>query len=180
MEEIELIKKILRGERELFKEIVEKYQGFVYNLSYWLLKDKTEAEDVTQEVFTKLYFNLKKFNFKSTLKNWLYKIVTNHCKDKLRRKKINALSLEETSYQPLYKMGYYVTSNPVEENEYYSLLLRKYVNELPEKYKTILIMHYFENKDYKEIAKAMKIPYSTVRVYIFRARKVLYKKLKHS
>jgi RNA polymerase sigma-70 factor (ECF subfamily) len=177
VEDKELVKNILKGNKELFREIVEKYQEFVYNLSYWLLRDKTDAEDATQEVFIKLYLNLKKFNFRHTFKNWLYKIVTNHCKDKLRRKKVEAVALEENLHQPASAGSY--TNNPNTENPYHILLLRNCINELPEKYKTILIMYYFENKDYKEIAKITKLPYSTVRVHLFRARKILYKKLKH-
>ncbi|MEA2005391.1 MAG: RNA polymerase sigma factor, partial [Acidobacteriota bacterium] len=97
MEEKELIQLSQQGNDEAFEALVKKYQRKVFQLAFSITQDRTNADDIAQEVFLKAYIYLPKFKFKSSLGTWLYQITVNHVKDYFRKtKKIKLISLEDT------------------------------------------------------------------------------------
>ncbi len=82
--DLDLITRAQRGDHRAFRDLVVKYQHFAYTIAYRFVGSSMEAEDVTQEVFIKLWKNIGKYKSDSKLTTWLYRIVTNHCLDHLK------------------------------------------------------------------------------------------------
>ena len=86
LDELQLIQKAKRGQDEAFEVLVARYFKLVYNFAFGFLKNRTDAEDATQETFVKLWKNLSKFNEDKAFRSWLYEIAKNTCLDMLRKK----------------------------------------------------------------------------------------------
>ena len=84
-----------------FREIVERYQSKVYSIIYGILRNRNDAEDIAQQVFAKIYFSIKNFDFRSSLLTWIYKITVNECYDYLRKKRVRKLVYESDFHQPM-------------------------------------------------------------------------------
>lgn len=94
-EEKELLLRLQAGEREAFRELVLRYQHRLYDLLYRMLRNRTETEDALQEVFLQAYRGLPRFDGRSSLYTWLYRIATNTALMRLRRWRLKTVSLEE-------------------------------------------------------------------------------------
>ena len=77
-----------------FREIVERYQAKVFSIIYGILRNHNDAEDIAQQVFSKIYFSIRNFDFRSSLLTWIYKITVNECYDYLRKKRVRKLVYE--------------------------------------------------------------------------------------
>ena len=83
-EELDLIERAKDGDSQAFRKLVERHQRFVYSVAHRFTNNGSEAEDIAQEVFLKLWKNLKNYKQDIKLTTWLYKIITNHCLDYLK------------------------------------------------------------------------------------------------
>jgi len=189
MDEIELIKKIKRGNKELFSEIVNKYKRVVYNHAYSFLRNKEEAEDTAQEIFTTIYKNIKSFREESKLGTWIYRITVNICKNKLKQlKRKNQNIIEEIP-----EWDEDSEENPIEEklkdkdertpdnvlvSDEIKKIVFKRMGELAEEQRKVLILRDIDGLSYEEIGKILKLSVSAVKSKIFRARENLREKLK--
>lgn len=177
------IKKALKGDQIAYRAILKKYHDQVYNLLYRMVHDKDEVEDLTQEAFIKAFNSLKNFNEEFAFSTWLYKIATNNCIDYIRKKKLATFSIDKPLES---KDGEY--SFEIPDTNYLpdkdliagqrTRILEEAVNALPEKYRQVILMRHTEDKDYQEIADELHLPLGTVKAHIFRAREILYKRLK--
>jgi len=77
-----------------FREVVERYQAKVFSIIYGILRNHNDAEDIAQQVFSKVYFSIRNFDFRSSLLTWIYKITVNECYDYLRKKRVRKLVYE--------------------------------------------------------------------------------------
>src|ERR1017187_7153624 len=93
-EEAALVKRVQARDEIAFREIVERYQAKVFSIIYGILRNRNDAEDISQQVFAKIYFSIKNFNFQSSLLTWIYKITVNECYDYLRKKRVRKLVYE--------------------------------------------------------------------------------------
>src|ERR1700737_2997704 len=89
-----LVRRIQANDEVAFREIVERYQAKVFSIIYGILRNRNDAEDIAQQVFAKVYFSLKNFDFRSSLLPWIYKITVNECYDYLRKKRVRKLVYE--------------------------------------------------------------------------------------
>jgi RNA polymerase sigma factor (sigma-70 family) len=162
------IKQVLSGDDNAFSILVDLYKNRVFSLAYRMISSQEESEDLSQEVFLKVYSNLKYYDPKKAgFSTWIYRITYNQCVDYLRRKK-NTIPLEEKilpvfSETPEEKV---ITSEKMQS-------LNKAVNKLPEVYRIPLILYHFHGLSYKEICQVMDVPMSIVKNRLFRARKML-------
>ncbi len=183
LEDSDLIHRALRGERTAFKRLMKKYHDQIHNLIARIIRDKQQVEDLTQEVFVKAFGSLKHFNEEYAFSTWLYKIATNSSIDYIRKRKLETFSIDkpialeesdftfelpDTTYQPDKNLIQRQRTNLIEEA----------INNLPEKYKRVIILRHTEDRDYAEIAKMLKLPIGTVKAHIFRARELLNKYLR--
>jgi RNA polymerase sigma factor (sigma-70 family) len=183
LSDIELVKQALNGNDSAYTELMNRYKKKVEIIVSRLVKKEFDVEDLVQEIFTKAFTSLSTFKSEFSFSTWLYKIATNHCIDHIRKRKISIYSLDEEleleedtvhreipdwSKTPDYELL------RKEKNE----IIHQAINSLPEHYRKVIILRHFEDKSYEEIAKELKLPIGTVKVHLFRARELLYKKLK--
>lgn len=173
MQDEELIQTILQGHGENYALMVERYQAQIYRTAYYYTQNVEDARDLTQEIFIKAYNNLTKFKLTSAFSTWLYRIAVNHCLDWNRKKKIH---FEETAYLDNLSSP---ESSPEELflQQEKAAEIQKAVRCLPELYRTILILYYFENFTPQQIADILAISKRTVETRLYRGRIMLRAKI---
>lgn len=183
MDEKELIKKIIKGEKEYFREIINKYKNVVYNHSRNFLRNTQEAEDATQEIFINIFNNLKKFRGDSKLSTWIYRITVNTCKNKLKQmKRIKANIMEEMTDEDNDESKKVLEDiKEDEEKEPDNIFAQKNLRSviyknmktLSDEQRNVIILRDIDGLSYEEIAKIMKTSVSAVKSKLFRARENL-------
>src|ERR1041385_8239945 len=93
-EEAALVRRVQARDEMAFREIVERYQSKVFSIIFGILRNHNDAEDIAQQVFSKIYFSIRNFDFRSSLLTWIYKITVNECYDYLRKKRVRRLVYE--------------------------------------------------------------------------------------
>src|SRR5579859_5078987 len=93
-EEAALVRRVQAKDEMAFREVVERYQSKVYSIIFGILRNRNDAEDIAQQVFAKIYFSIRNFDFRSSLLTWIYKITVNECYDYLRKKRVRKLVYE--------------------------------------------------------------------------------------
>lgn len=181
--DLELVKRAQRGERGAFDLLVLRYQHKVVKLVARLLRDPTEAEDVSQEAFVKAYRALGSFRGDSAFYTWLYRIAVNTARNSIASRQRRPLDYEadlSENEQSAVESRMRHTDTP--EANVLSEEIRRTVNEaveeLPEDLRTAIILREVEGLSYEEIAAAMDCPVGTVRSRIFRAREAIDRNLK--
>src|SRR5438045_8102952 len=89
-----LVRRAQEGEEAAFREILSRYQAKVFSIIHGIVRHRNDTEDIAQQVFAKVYFSIRKFDFRSSLITWIYKITVNECYDYLRKKKVRKLVYE--------------------------------------------------------------------------------------
>jgi RNA polymerase sigma-70 factor (ECF subfamily) len=172
IESRELIERILAGEKRAYGIIVNKHSRLVSHIIGRLVKNREDAEDVCQEVFTRAYVNLRSFQFESKFSTWLAAIAYNTGINYLQRKKIPVVDNEPGN-------DISVSFSCDDEYERYdiSARLQEEIDRLPAMYGVILVLFHLEEMCYQQIAEIMKIPSGTVKSYLFRGRRMLKDRL---
>ena len=178
-----LVKKLKSGDEAAFNEFVRLYSKKLYYLCLKILQNERDAEDTVQNAFVKAYLNISKFEEKSSLSTWLYRITVNVCNDFLRKKKReNLVPLYNTDDDDKeYELGIADEKENVEEkiieNER-KTELHKAIGKLKPKHKELIVLRDLEGLSYEEIAKILNMNVGTVKSGINRARAALLEKLK--
>lgn len=180
MDENDIIIKVQRGNTEAFSSIVDLYKNRVFACAYKFTNDYSEAQDLSQEIFIKIFNNISSFRFESSLSTWIYKIATNKCIDYKRKKKIKISSFNEAynkESSPDIKLSSKDRSpEEIVISDEKQREVHKAIYDLPEIYKTVIIMYHFNELSYREISKILKVPEKTVETRLYRARQLLKKK----
>ncbi|MDH4223042.1 MAG: sigma-70 family RNA polymerase sigma factor [candidate division Zixibacteria bacterium] len=173
-----LVRRILDGDKESFRIIVNENQRLVSHIVFRMVYNKTDREDLCQEVFLKVYKNLSQFHFGAKISSWIARITYNTCLDFLKKKKHPAsdtVSFEDVENQDL--TGDYTSPDESVKREEMSTFLHREIEMMPPNYQTILTLYHLEDLSYTEISKIMQIPEGTVKSHLFRARKLLKERL---
>lgn len=178
-----MITEALAGSQQAYRILTEKHQSSVFHIIYKIVRDKETANDLVQETFMKAFSSLASYRSEYRFSTWLYKIAANCSIDFLRKKKINALSLDQELETKDGKVGIEVPDysyHPEKELERKEtrFSIEDAIESLPKKYKEVIIYRHKDDKSYEEIADLLDIPVGTVKARIFRARELLKKKLK--
>lgn len=175
MSDKELIQKIIDGDTAAFKGLMEKYQLQVFRVVMGFVHSKEDAEDVTQDVFVKVYQSLPKFRGDSEFSTWLYRVAVNMSINYINRNKKNTLlqSLEEVFYKI---SGDKTPLDELEDSER-DQRIRKAIDTLPEKQRTAFILSRYEELPQKRIASIMNTTEGAVEQLLQRAKTNLQKKL---
>lgn len=178
-----LVAKSQKGDRAAFEKLVRLYSKYVYTNAFFILRDSHEAEDVSQEVFVKVFLSIKNFRGLSSFKTWLRKLTINTCIDKLRiksrtiDKKISLETLEEG-----YEVVFTDLNHNIEKNFFSKETVKEVLNiivNLEESYRVPLILRDLQDYSYREISNLIKKPIGTVKTNIHRARKIIKDKMKY-
>lgn len=135
----------------------------VFTLCYRLVSSAEDAEDLTQEVFTKVYFNLKKFEERSAFSSWLYRIAYNHCLNFLDKRKRERTGISEYAAEKKTRAVSDLSENVSEK-------LQHVLNQLSEEHRSVLIMKYVMELGIKEISEISEVGLSAVKMRLLRAR----------
>jgi len=182
------IEKILSGDMAAFRDFVDEYQRLVCHVVFRMVLNESDREELSQEVFVKIYQNLGKFEFKSKLSTWIAKVAYNTCINYLKKKKIPL-------YDDLAEAGFsspgesaadpYIETVAGESRGQDDLMmtqelnqfLHAEINRLPVQYRTVLTLYHLDELSYKEIGEIVNLPEGTVKSYLFRARKLLKERM---
>ena len=174
--DVDLVRSAQKGDLKAFEELVARHRDKVYGRAYSMMRNEDEALDLSQDAWVKGWQRLGQFQGDSSFATWMTRIVINLCLDQLRRQKrqrsesIEAMD-EDTGgverQMPVF------TPNPTEGMELAEARTRidRALGQLSEEHRTVLVLHEFEELEYKEIAKRMKCSIGTVMSRLFYARR---------
>ena len=156
------------GDTDAFAKLVEAYQVAVYNLCFRMLGNHFEAEDASQETFMRAYKYIKTYDNKRSFSTWILSIAAHYCIDQLRKKRLNITHLEDNPYQELPDPG----PNPevsLSDSEQQKRI-RTLLTVLSDTDRAAVIMFYWYEFSYEEIAAALNLSISAVKSRLHRAR----------
>jgi len=182
-----LIERLRARDQAAFNEIVRLYEGRVYNLVYRMLGNREEARDVGQEVFITVFKAIHLFRGESKFSTWLYRIATNHCKNRLkylgRRAVFPKTPLDDLSEREQLDSASMSTSAAVErpdrllEGLEVERLVQEALEELDEDHRLLIVLRDVQNLSYQEISEITQLAEGTVKSRLHRARAALRERL---
>jgi len=170
------VRRATSGDEEAFSRLVEAYQRPVYSLAYRMLGNGVEAEDAAQDTFLRVYKRLDSYNPEYKLSSWILSIASHHCVDRIRKRRGGILSTEEI-------MGWRWIADSRPKPEERSLAnerdaeVRALLQELPTQYRLVIILRYWQDQSYEDIAHITESTVSAVKSRLHRARKMMASKL---
>ena len=174
----ELVARCQRGDKAAFARLVNATQSDVYNLAYSVLRDHGEAQDMSQEVYVRVWRALPNFRGEAKFRSWLYRITVNACLNRKRRlrKQLEVVDSEDL----LQRLPSPYSSDPAKEamRRDREEFIWSVVDRLSEKYRLVITMFYRQELSYAEIADLLAIPLGTVKAHLNRARQALAKLLR--
>ncbi len=179
-DEAVLVRRVQARDEIAFKEFVDRYQAKVFSIIHGILRNHNDAEDIAQQVFTKVYFSIRNFDFRSSLLTWIYKITVNECYDYLRKKRVRKLVYEsdftdeEAARMDRSEPG--VERSPsIETTLARRDLAVKLLAKVSEEDRSLLMLKEVEGHSVDELARMTGMNENTIKVKLFRARQKLLK-----
>jgi RNA polymerase sigma-70 factor (ECF subfamily) len=178
MEDAQIIRKVLKGDREEYALILERYQKPILNFIYRFYGNYDLAQELTQETFLRAYQFLKSYDQKRKFSTWLYTVARNLCIDEMKKRKPGReISLDQAL--PSVELKGQGESRIKNDPSYLCIRgeedarLMKALDQLESSRREVLILFYFQGLSYQEIGETLSVPVSTVKIRIFRAKKSL-------
>jgi RNA polymerase sigma-70 factor (ECF subfamily) len=183
--ETALISRALGGDQRAYTELTNRFRSAVYQIVYKIVRERETANDLVQETFMKAFASLATYRSEYRFSTWLYKIAANSSIDHLRKKRIQALSLDrkvetKDGHVEIDVPDYSYHPGRELERKEQRLSIEEAIRALPDKYREVIVYRHKDDKSYEEIADLLNIPVGTVKARIFRARELLKKKLKNA
>lgn len=179
-EDAALVKRLRSGDDFALNEIMHRYKERVYRLSWRYVGNEDSALDVTQETFTKLYFNIDKYNSDYKFSTWVFQIAVNLCRDHLRKNKNHARNVSLDALNESGSGDWQRSDENIEAgflSRQQLTLLRREIDLLPDTLKEAFILFAVEEKPQAECAEILNVSAKTVETRVYRARKILSEKL---
>ncbi|MEO0079456.1 MAG: sigma-70 family RNA polymerase sigma factor [candidate division WOR-3 bacterium] len=178
----ELVRRVQAGNSDAFEELVRRYERKVYNITYRLLGNESDASEALQDTFLRAFRFLPKFKFKSSFYTWLYRIATNVCLTRLRKRKSpETVSLDEPVDEDGELSLEIADSKFSPEQVFQQRLLREKLQEaieaLPEEYRTVIVLRDLEGLSNEEVSKVLKLSVPAVKSRLHRGRLALRERL---
>ena len=173
-----LVKRIVGGDQAAYREFVIRYERLVRHVVFRMLPNEADREDVSQDVFLKIYENLSGFKFNSRISTWVARIAYNTCLNHLEKKRVPLVGdcVSEDQTTDSWCDEKQSTEGFAEERDV-SVKICSEIDKLPVIYGTILSLFHLQEMHYNEIAGILSMPEGTVKSYLFRARKMLKERL---
>ncbi|MEJ6982295.1 sigma-70 family RNA polymerase sigma factor [Pedobacter sp. P351] len=174
-----LVMRAKDGDQKAYAELMQRYKDSIYFMALKMVNNKDDSMDLTVETFGKAFENIDKYKPDFAFSTWLFRIATNNCIDFIRKKRLKMVSInsmvdDEGDERPLQIKS--DTLNPEETSikKQQQEQLKIIVDKLPQRYKTLIVLRYFEELSYEEIAQQLDLPLGTVKAQLFRARDLLH------
>jgi RNA polymerase sigma factor (sigma-70 family) len=182
-----LVKKAFKGDQEAYTELMTNYKDSLYFMLLKMTNNATDAEDLTIEAFGKAFKNIHSYSPDFAFSTWLFRIATNSAIDYIRKKKQMNLSIDKPYLEEEggSEISQNIGSDIHDPEELYMIdqkkeLMREIVEKLKPHYKKLVLLRYFDEFSYEEIAEELNLPLGTVKAKLFRAREFLHNILKDS
>lgn len=181
-----LIRRLKERDEAAFRELVETYSDRVFNMTYRMLGNREEAEDVSQEVFITVFKSIDTFRGDAKFSTWLYRVTANHCKNRIkylaRRHDRSRAEFDERIDRKAAAGG---TTAPSEiqrpdqqvEGAQTAVMIQTLIAELDEDHRVLIVLRDIEELSYDEICQITELPEGTVKSRLHRARQALRKKI---
>jgi RNA polymerase sigma-70 factor (ECF subfamily) len=176
-----IVEKAKRGDKAAFEQLVKLYSKYVFTTAFFMMRDSHDAEDISQEVFVKVFLSIKNFRGLSSFKTWIRKLTVNTCIDKLR---IKAKTADKKVGLEAFEESYEVIFPSFNHNLERNFLTRETLKEvldiivkMDESYRIPLILRDLQDYSYREISILINKPIGTVKTNIHRARKIIKDKV---
>ena len=181
LEDADLVREALDGNQLSFQLLVERYQGRLFGLARHYTRSVVEVEDIVQDAFLKAYSRLDTFQHQSSFYTWLYRITTNTILDFMKRRGRNPVTTVEDPDITVGAAPERNVTRPDARLEAHEIteITREVLDEMPEIFRTALVLREFEDLSYQEIADQLEISIGTVESRLFRARARFKQKLLH-
>ncbi len=174
-----LVELVLGGDQNVFAVLVERYKDAVQNLAYRMLGNVTEAEDVTQEAFVRAYTQLATYKPAHKFSTWLLSIASHLSIDQLRRRRFLALPLEDVPFlEWIVDAGVSPEQSALRSEQHDEV--QEYLQRLPAKYRAVIVLRYWHDFSYDEIANALNLTPALVKARLHRARELLARYMQNS
>ena len=179
-DEAALVRRVQAQDELAFREIVERYQSKVYSIIYGILRNRNDAEDIAQQVFAKIYFSIRNFDFRSSLLTWIYKITVNECYDYLRKRRVRKL-VYESDFSPDESLRMENSepatdqAPPIDHKLAQQDLIMKLLSKISEEDRSLLLLKEVEGHSVEELSEMTGMNENTIKVKLFRARQKLVK-----
>jgi RNA polymerase sigma-70 factor (ECF subfamily) len=168
--DLDIVRSVKQGNANAFGELIERYESKLTRYLKRFLQDEDAIADVLQDTLIKAYIHIQSFNEGYTFSSWVYRIAHNEAINAIKKKK----SIPFSWFEPETLLPYFAYDDKIEQvldQEVLKKDLEKVLAKLSPSYREILILFFFEELSYKEIALVLKIPISSVGVRINRAKK---------
>jgi RNA polymerase sigma-70 factor (ECF subfamily) len=178
-----LLRRLRDRDERAFRELVETHRDRVFNITYRMLGDRAEAEDVAQEVFISVFKTIDTFREEARFSTWLYRVTVNHCKNRIkylaRRHDRDRDELDETSHETNGAAGVprHVQPDRALEGAQLEVLLQEAIAHLDDDQRVVVVLRDVEDLSIEEICEITGLPDGTVKSRLHRARLVLRKRL---
>jgi RNA polymerase sigma-70 factor (ECF subfamily) len=170
-----LIRSFRAGDEAAFDRLFARHQEYVYNVCLGILANPDDARDCTQETFLRVYRKVGEFRAEAAFSTWLYRVTVNVCVGQLRKRPRNSMaSLEDENVREIADDGPELWSGPAREVD--ELKVRAVVAELPEDYRVVLVLRYFQDLSYDEMVQVLGYNMSQLKVKLHRARRAFAKR----
>lgn len=163
---------VINGDTHAFSILIDRYKDLVFTLTLRMLKNREEAEEVSQDTFIKVYKSLNKFKGDSKFSTWIYKVAYNACLDRIKKNKkfLNDVSIDTFTTNQIKSIDNALDNLEIKERE---KAIQSCMDLLPSDDSFLLTLYYFEELSLDEIAKIMQITPNNVKVKLFRSRNKL-------
>ncbi|WP_127138543.1 RNA polymerase sigma factor [Flagellimonas oceanensis] len=168
----QLISEMRKGNTRAFSDLVDSYKDMVFTLSVRMLGNREEAEEVSQDVFIKVFKSLQNFKGDSKLSTWVYRIAYNTCLDRIRKIKKKRIHTDLEHIDQIAYADLDTAFQKMLETER-SELINQCLSKLSAEDAGVLTLFYLEEKNLQEMEKATSLPVNTLKVRLYRARKRL-------
>ena len=173
--DLSLIRAFQAGDESAFDRLFEKHQQYVYNVCLGILNNPDDARDSLQETFLRVYHKVGEFRAEAAFSTWLYRVAVNVCVGQLRKRPRHAqASLEDETVREIADDGPEVGA--ALEREVDERRVRAVVAQLPEDYRVVLALRYFQNLSYEEMQDVLGYSLAQVKVKLHRARRAFAKR----
>lgn len=175
--DLELMLRVRSGDAESFSELLRRYRGPLVSFFARMVRDRALAEDLAQEVFLRVYKSRERYEPDARFTTWLYRIATNLALNALRDRKPEAPPCAGTESEDAARLERFVDPQPTAEQQLMrsdrERLIRQAVEALPENQRAAVILHKYQEVDYRQIAQILRVSESAVKSLLFRAYQTL-------
>lgn len=173
-----LVNRAKMGDQKAYAALMQRYKDSIFFMVLKMVNNKDDAMDITVTTFAKAFENLEKYCPDYAFSTWLFRIATNGSIDFIRKKRVRTTSIHDLSGVYGEDRAYQIKSdvpNPEEKaiKKQQTEQLKDIIDKLPGRYKTLIILRYYNELSYQEIAEQLDLPLGTVKAQLFRGRDLL-------